>query len=109
MRSKCHDSKANFKKLFKNHIQCSLGCHETEDQRHTFINCKKIPKNLKNGIYEDIFGSIREQNPVIQTFAKIDLWRKHTKKNHLLPGGGNCQDPCTFGYSSNGAADFISS
>ena len=86
MRSKCHKSKINFKRLYKNNLQCSLGCVQPEDQRHTFTTCLKIPNNYPNATYEDIFGTLANQEQAIQIFNKIDLSRKHTQKNHILPG-----------------------
>ena len=41
LRSKCHNSKTNFKMLYKNQTNCVLGCTENEDQEHVFINCEK--------------------------------------------------------------------
>ena len=58
--------------------------------------------------YEDIYGNLEIQVNIIKLFFQIEETRYHIKKKHLLPGGGNCQDPCTFGYISNGAADIIS-
>ena len=92
MRSKCHKSKINFKKLYKNNLQCSLGCLQPEDQRHIFTTCLKIPNHYSNTIYEDIFGTLAKQEQAIQIFNKIDISRKHTQKNHILPGRGECQD-----------------
>ena len=96
LRSKCHKSKSNFKKLYKNDTQCSLGCPQYEDQRHTFTTCTKIPYKYSHAIYEDIFGTLSKQEQAIQIFDKIDFYRRHTQKNHILPGRGECQDSCTF-------------
>ena len=112
MRSNCHSSKMNFKKLHKNNTSCSLKCSQDEDQRHVFMQCQPIFKILEQSriiCYEDIFQPLRKQIVAIKCFIQIDQTRNHIKKNHLLPGGGNCQDPCTFGYISNGATDIISS
>ena len=106
MRSRCHSSKDNLKKLNKNNLQCSLGCSNIEDQRHTFTTCKQIPQNYNNGIYEHIFGTLTEQEQVIPIFGKIDFARKHTRKKHISPGGGDCQDSCTFNLL-NGAASAL--
>ena len=96
LRSKCHKSKRNFKKLYKNDIQCSLGCPQPEDQRHTFTTCLKIPNKYSHAIYEDIFGPLAKQEQAIKIFDKIDFYRRHTLKNHISPGRGDCQDSCTF-------------
>ena len=107
MRSRCHSSKDNFKKLNKNNLQCSLGFSNIEDQRHTFTTCKQIPQNYNNGIYEHIFGTLTEQEQVIPIFAKIDFARKHTRKKHISPGGGDCQDSCTFNLLNGAASDLL--
>ena len=89
-----------------------MQCPNDEDQRHVFIHCQPVLKQLNYSAvlqYEDIFGTLHEQVNVIKVFSQIELTRNHIKKNHLLPGGGNCQDPCTFGHISNGAADIIGS
>ena len=96
LRSRCHNSKSNFKKLNNNSIKCKLGCHQDEDQLHTFIQCTKL-KNTNHSIkYEHIFGTLDEQTEAIKMFACIDLTRNHIIKNHLSPGGACCRDPCTF-------------
>ena len=96
MTSKCHKSKINFKKLYKNNLQCSLGCVQPEYQRHIFTTCLKIPKNYSNTIYEDILETLAKQEQAIQIFNKINLSRKHTQKNHILHVRGDCHDSCTF-------------
>ena len=106
LRSNCHKSKNYFKKLYKNNLQCALGCPQAEDQRHTFTTCEKIPNNLHYASYEDIFGTLSQQKQAIHIFAKIDFSRKHTVKNHISPGGGDCQDSCTFNLL-NGAASAL--
>ena len=58
-------------------------------------------------IYADIYGTVCEQENIIETYIKKDILRNHIKKKHILPGG-DCQDPCTFGLISYGAADIIS-
>ena len=55
--------------------------------------------------YKDIFGSLAEQSRVINVFFKIEQKQNHMKTYHILPGGKKCQDPCTFGVTSVGAAD----
>ena len=95
------------KKLYKNDLTCSLGCLQTEDQVYIFKNCMKL--NICNTpvIYADIYGTLCEQENIIKTFIKKDRLRNHIKKKHILPGG-DCQDPCTFGLISYGAAYIIS-
>jgi hypothetical protein len=112
LRSKCHDSKTNFKKMHKNNLQCVFGCSTSEDQEHSFIHClpivSKINKCSKEQ-YNHIFGRLEEQIIIIKTFKKIERLRQHIIKNHHLPGSTSCQDPCTFEDILNGAADSISS
>ena len=108
LRSNCHSSKTSFRKMNRNNLQCTLDFPNNEDQLHVFIHCQPVLKLVKysdNLSYEDIFGTLHEQVNIIKVFSQIELTRNHIKKNHLLPGGGNCQDPCTFGYTSNSAAD----
>ena len=108
MRSNCHSSRMNFKKMYRNDTKCILNCPQDEDQRHVFLHCQpvlKLKKYYPNISYEDIFGTLNEQINIIKVFIEIEHTRNHIKKKHLLPGGGNCQDTCTFGFISNGAAD----
>ena len=39
LRSNCHKSKYNFKKMHRNHTLCSLSCPDIEDQEHIFTKC----------------------------------------------------------------------
>ena len=111
LRSKCHESKMNFRKLHRNNLNCVFGCLSNEDQVHSFVNClpivSKISKN-STGHYRDIFGTLDKQICIMKTFENIQKMRIHTIKNHHLPGGATCQDPCTFGDTFNGAADTTS-
>ena len=72
------------------------------------MKCQTIAKNI-NGSgtikYEQIFRSLYEQIEAVRIFIKIEKLRKHTISNHLLPGGRDCQDPCTFDIVLNSAAD----
>ena len=101
----------NFRKLHRNNLKCVFGCLSNEDQVHSFVNylpiVSKISKN-STGHYRDIFGTLDKQICIMKTFENIQKMRIHTIKNHHLPGGATCQDPCTFGDTLNGAADTIS-
>ena len=111
LRSTCYGVKNNFKKLYKNDLTCRFGCTQNEDQYHAFTQCQPILHKLKYlGIiqYNDIFGSTHEQINTIGKLYNIDQLRNHILKKHISPGGQDCQDPCTFGYTLIGAADFIS-
>ena len=101
LRSQCHKSKFNFKKLFKNNLYCRFGCKETEDQIHIFTNCgslnSKIGSNSKE-TYNNIYGSVLEQKELMTSYIQIEQERLHRIK-HFLPGGRRCQDPCKFSNS----------
>ena len=85
---------------------------QEEDQRHIFMQCHPILNIVEQSgfiCYEDIFQSLGKQIMATKSFIQIEQIRNHVKKKHFSPGGKICQDPCTFGYSSNGAADIIGS
>ena len=80
LRSTCHSSKNNFRKMNKNNLNCIFKCPQVEDQKHSFTNCTPILKNIENGYhttYEDIFGTLTEQTNIIHTFLKIEEKRNH--------------------------------
>ena len=108
LRSKCHNSKMNFRKLNRNNLKCVLGCQQNEDQVHVFTQCQPLMNrlNILDDIqYNNILGSLPQQIELIKLLYKIDQSRNHILKNHLL----NCQDPCTLDIMYNGAAYSISS
>ena len=112
LRSKCHNSKMNFSKLNRNNLRCVLFCQQNEDQVHIFTQCQPLMNrlNILDAVqYNNISGSLHEQIEIITLLYKIDQTRNHIMKNHLLPGGRDCQDPCTLDIMFNGAADTISS
>ena len=112
MRSNCHSSKINFKKMYKNDTKCTLKCPQDEDQRHIFMQCQPLLSLVEqSGLisYEDIFQTLEKQIVTIKSFIQIEQLRNHIKNKHFSPGGKICQDPCTFGFISNGAADIFSS
>ena len=108
LRSKCHKSKFNFKKMNKNQLFCTFGCPIIEDQIHIFSNCVPILSNIKTQTHillSFIDGNIGEQKEACTYFLEIEETRLHMMK-HLLPGGTCRQDPCKFGVSSpDSAAD----
>ena len=92
----------------RNNLNCIFKCPQIEDQIHSFSKCPHILNGIDGAytaIYESIFGGLSEQVNVMSVFSKIEDKRNHIKKHHLLPGGRTCQDPCTFGFISVGAAD----
>ena len=110
LRSKCHSSKNNFRKMNRNNLYCIFKCHQIEDQIHSFSHCPHSLKGIDGAdtaVYESIFGTLSEQVEVMTIFSKIENRRNHMKKYHFLPGGRKCQDPCTFGFTSVGAADTL--
>ena len=55
------DAKSNFKKLFKNNLNCRFGCLVTEDQNHIFKSCQVLNflwKQKTKREYEGIFSDI---------------------------------------------------
>ena len=68
MRSQCHNSKNNFKKMYRNDIKCSFGCNAVEDQIHIFTQCTKLKSSIKdvqNVSYKDIYSKISKQKEAI--------------------------------------------
>ena len=84
LRSKCHQSKENFKKLNKNNLNCKLGCDKIESQVHVFTECDKLKSDeTQNVPYEGVYGSLQSQKQTIEVFQKIDQARQQLT---LLPG-----------------------
>ena len=46
LRSKCHESKMNFKKMNRNNLQWVFGCFSNEDQEHSFVHCTPIVSKI---------------------------------------------------------------
>ena len=111
LRSQCHNSKYNFKKLNRNNLNCRFGCLEVENQTHTFTKCPYLFSdylNKQKTPYENIFGTISEQELLMSSYILIEQTRLH-KIKHLLPGRGGCQDPCkSINTLLDYAADIIS-
>ena len=92
----------------RNNLKCIFNCPHEENQIHAFTKCSPILSKVKNAYsvqYKNIFGSLNDQKETVKVFLSIERTRQHVKKYHLLPGGAVCQDPCTFGFSLDGAAD----
>ena len=89
LRSKCHQSKENFRKLYKNNIKCRFGCDKDENQRHVFTECDKFKEyDTNSGSYEGIFGNALSKKQTIEGFLKIDQARQQLT---LLPGEDNAR------------------
>jgi hypothetical protein len=75
LRSRCYSAKINFRKLYKNDLNCRLGCDLPESQIHVFMHCKysEIPPNI---FYNDIFENSIKQKEVIQAFIVSERRRK---------------------------------
>ena len=75
LRSKCHPSKSNFKKMNQNRIQCSLGCSAEESQFHVFEECKPILDKLglnKKIRLDNIYGTLEEQKSILPILMQIE-------------------------------------
>ena len=80
LRSKCHQSKDNFRKMNKNNMKCTLGCNTIETQYHIFEQCSPIYHQigLKESIkLDNIFGTLEDQKSVIKSLVQIEDARKH--------------------------------
>ena len=90
LRSRCYNAKSNFKKLYKNYLNCMLGCDLLEIQNHVFTQCNfsEIPPNL---VYDDIFGDSIKQKEVITSLMLIEKEeRSFWNRFHLgKPGPGH--------------------
>ena len=74
LRSKCHSSKINLRKLHRGTLQCIFHCAIDEDQRHAFTTCQHILSRIKQSElvkYYQIFGPLHEQIEAMQIFSKI--------------------------------------
>ena len=98
LRSRCHPSKLNFRKLYRNDLKCTFGCSEAEDQVHIFTTCQPILSRLqpiKQTNFHQIYGNLSDQKEVIKVYLEIDKMRK-SMRDDLLPGEETSrQDPCT--------------
>ena len=91
LRSHCHPSKRNFRKMYKNDLKCRMGCNDIEDQIHIFTKCQPILSQIESdtgSIYEHIYDDISNQKKVISIYTKIEKTRLQLLDN-LLPGGGD--------------------
>ena len=104
LRSRCHGSKTNFKKMNSHNLKFILECIQDEDQKHTFFNCSKLINQNNLIRYENIFGTFEEQKTAIKRLATIEVSRNHIRKKHISPEGFMRQDPCTFDYLNGAAA-----
>ena len=65
LRSKCHQSKMNFKRRFRNNFQCTFGCQTDETQVHTLTLLVNTP--VTEILYhKKIFSNIDDQRDVIK-------------------------------------------
>ena len=94
LRSKCHSSKQNFRRMYKNDTRCTFQCPDIEDQTHVFTQCYPIisQTTASNQIfdYDDIFGNIYQQKNIIKLFLLIDIKRQEVQEK-LLPGRDNAR------------------
>ena len=87
LRSRCHDSKNNFKKFYKNDILCRYGCQSAETQIHLLTQCKILDSHTGAPNYEYIFMDSNRQKEAIQYFIQVEKVRNQLKEN-LIPGPG---------------------
>ena len=79
LRSNCHSSKANFRKLNKNNLTCSFNCPNIEDQLHSFTICRPILSQVQDAYspqYQNIFGTLEDQMKTIKIFSPIEERKK---------------------------------
>ena len=48
LRSNCHSSRANFRKLNRNNLKCIFNCPSVEDQIHSFTACRPILSKVQD-------------------------------------------------------------
>ena len=70
LRSRCHSAKANFRKLNKGNLNCSLGCDTVENQVHIFRDCQILNTNNTNDYieYNYLFKKANKQKEAINRF-----------------------------------------
>ena len=82
LRLRCLSAKTNFKKLWRDNLQCRLGCLYDEDQSHIFTKCIWV-NPAPDIIYEYIFKESNEQKEVIKVFIQKEVQRQHLIDNLL--------------------------
>ena len=89
LRSRCYSAKTNFRKLYRNDLNCRLGCDSPESQYHIFTQCTfiEIPPNV---VYDNIFQNAALQKEVIKSFLSIDK-RRQKLLEHVPPGESRAQ------------------
>ena len=97
LRSYCHSSKMNFRKMNIQNLKCILKCGNIkETQFHVFDQCTEIPKYLRKSddvkISNIYSHDVKIQVKAIKEYIKIENYRK-TKEKNILPGGVNTSDP----------------
>ena len=48
LRSNCHSSRNNFRKMHRNNLECIFKCPQIEDQLHSFTACIPILSQVEN-------------------------------------------------------------
>ena len=84
LRSRCHDSKNNFKKLYKNDIYCRYGCQTIENQIHLLTQCIPLSDQIPTpnpSEYTDIYKDPDRQKEAIIYFILIEMVRKQLKES----------------------------
>ena len=75
LRSRSHPAKSNYKNMYKNTLQCSLGCLAEENQKHIFEDCIPVREklHLKEIFKIDlIYGDLSKQKAAVDNFIQIE-------------------------------------
>ena len=80
LRSRCFSAKSNFKKSWRGHLNCSLGCPSNDDPHHIFTQCIWLNSPAETQ-YENIFLDTDEQKEAVLVFKKKESIRKHLFDN----------------------------
>ena len=90
LRSKCHDAKANFRKMNNNKVDCTFGCAEMESQEHVFSNCPPLKTSTIQTEYRNLDKETNKQKETISVYIEIERARKKAKEA-LLPEGDHAR------------------
>ena len=95
LRSKCHSSKLNFRRMHTNNLFCIFGCNAIKDQTHIFTQCRPVISQIsvtRNLDHNNIFKGEDDQCEIIHIFTKIEEMRS-IMKEQLLPGEADARTP----------------
>ena len=74
--------------MYKNNLECSLGCSSPEDQEHALTKCLPLLSKTNTPLiqHEYIYGDTCKQKTAAVVFMELDIIRNEMK-DALLPGG----------------------